>query len=120
MTELANLKDKLSIPLRTKTEVRIDNKPETKYHDGSIISETRNVFLLVDNKGAFDIAHAHGPSKSTNHLDIRYHCIQEQVNKGIIRLTLVPIMEQYAEFFTKPVGPVLFKQAMINIGFPVS
>ena len=121
MTWLSNLADELKLPVKTKTELRIDNKPETKYHDGNIISDTKNdLHLLVDNKGAFVIAHAHGPSKRTKHLDVRYHYMQEQVNNNVIRLTLVPTTEQYADFLTKAVGPTLFKQAMKNIGFPVS
>lgn len=121
MTSPANLADELTLTLRTKSELRIDNKPETKNHDGSVVSDTKNdLHLLVDNKGLFHIEHAHGPTKRTKRLDVLYHYIQEQVNNNVIRLTWVPKTEQYADFSIKPVEPTLFKQAMNNIGFPVS
>ena len=44
--------------------LKIDDKPQTKYHDGKIIEDTRNDLIsLVDNKGAFDISNSYGPSK---------------------------------------------------------
>lgn len=74
MTWPANPADELKLPLTAKAELRIDNKADTRYHEGSIISGTKSdLHLLEDNKGAFDIAHAHGPSKRTEHLDDRYH-----------------------------------------------
>ena len=48
--------------MKTATLV-IDDKPLTKYHDGIIIkNETNDLHILVDNKGAFDIANSYGPS----------------------------------------------------------
>lgn len=46
MTWLENLADKLKSPLKTKTELRIDNKPETKYHEGNIVSDTNNILCI--------------------------------------------------------------------------
>ena len=79
---LASLANELRIPLKQKTMLKIDDKPQTKYHDGKIIEDTRNdLKCLVDNKGAFDIANSYGPSKRTKHLDVRHHYIQEKVNQ---------------------------------------
>ena len=118
---LASLANELRIPLKQKTMLKIDDKIQTKYHDGKIVEDTRNdLKLLVDNKGAYDIANSYGPSKRTKHLDVRHHYIQEKVNQKTLKLIQVPTTEQEADFLTKPVSKILFKKAMTNIGFPVS
>ena len=120
LTWLSSLANELKIPMKKKATLKIDNKISTKYHDGEIIQDNQNdLHFLVDNKGAFDIAHCYGPSKRTKHLDVRHHYIQQQINNGVITMTLVPTTEQQADFLTKPVGKKLFKQGLQNIGFPV-
>ena len=85
------------------------------------MEDTRNdLKLLVDNKGAYDIANSYGPSKRTKHLDVRHHYIQEQVNQKRLKMIQVPTTEQEADFLTKPVSRILFKKAMTNIGFSVT
>ena len=119
LTWLSSLANELKIPMKKKVTLKIDNKISTKYHDGEIIQDNQNdLHLLVDNKGAFDIAHSYGPSKRTKHLDVRHHYVQQQINNGVITMTLVPTTEQQADFLTKPVGKKLFKQGLQNIGFP--
>lgn len=119
LTYMSNLADELQIPMRVQpARLIIDDKPSTEYHDGVIVQNQANdLHLLVDNKGAFDIANSYGPSKRTKHLEVRHHYIQHQINKKIIRITLVPTTEQKADFLTKRVGKTLFKAAMQNIGF---
>ena len=113
LTWLSSLANELKIPMKKKATLKIDNKESTKYHDGEIIQDNQNdLHLLVDNKGAFDIAHSYGPSKRTKHLDVRHHYIQQQINNGVITMTLVPTTEQQADFLTKPVGKKLFKQGL--------
>ena len=120
LTWMSNLADELHIPMKKRTAtLMIDDKPSTKYHDGNIIkNEANDLHILVDNKGAFDIANSYGPSKRTKHMAVRHHYIQHQINKKIIRISLVPTTEQLADFLTKRVGRILFQNAMRNIGFP--
>lgn len=76
MAWLTNLADELKLPLETKTELRIGNKPESKNHNGFVILDTKNdIHSLVDKEGAFDATHAHGPSRRMKHLEVRYHYI---------------------------------------------
>ena len=50
--------------MKQKATLKIDNKPSTKYHNGEIITNSNNeLHLLVDNKGAFGIAHSYGPAR---------------------------------------------------------
>ena len=121
LTWISSLADELQIPMKKQTTTLvIDKKPSTKYHEGEIITNQANeLHLLVDNKGAYDIANSYGPSKRTKHMEVRHHYLQHQINKKLIRITLVPTTEQLADFLTKRVGRKLFKDAMTNIGFPV-
>ena len=84
---LSSLANELRIPLKQSTILKIDDKVQTKYHDGNIVEDTRNdLRLLVDNKGAYDIANSYGPSKRTKHLDVRHHYIQDKVNQKSLKL----------------------------------
>lgn len=120
LTWLSSLASELRISVVERPpSLRIDDKPAPQYHDGHIIVDTRpDLRMLIDNKGAVDIAHTNGPSKRTKHLDVRHHYIQQQVHSRAIYLSQIPSSEQRADFLTKPVGRKLFKQALSYIGFP--
>lgn len=117
---MSNLANELRIPMKKQTAtLKIDDKPSIKYHEGNIVpNDANDLHLLVDNKGAFDIAHSYGPSKRTKHMDVRYHYLQHLINKKMLRITLVPTTEQQSDVMTKRVGKVIFKQAMRDMGFP--
>lgn len=70
----------------------------------------------MDKKGVYDIAKSYGPSKIIKQMEVRHHYLQLQVNKKIIRITLVPTTKQWAEFLTIRVGKILLKRAMNKIG----
>ena len=118
LTWASHMADEMHIPMLKQTATLIlDNKPSTKYHEGEIIqNEANELHLLVDNKGAFDMANSYGPSKRTKHMEVRHHFLQHQINNKVIRISLVPTTEQLADFLTKRVGKALFKGAMQNIG----
>ena len=42
------------------------------------------------------------------HIRIRYHWIQEQVERKVFRITYIPTKDQLADFFTKALGTVTF------------
>ncbi|GKE76921.1 hypothetical protein Tco_1543041 [Tanacetum coccineum] len=50
------------------------------------------------------VQHSH-----TKHIDVRYHFIKEQVEKGIVELFFVGTEYQLADLFTKPIGKIGFK-----------
>jgi hypothetical protein len=83
---LAQLADDLRVPLfKRSTTLTIDDKPTATYHNGVVITDERpDVALYVDNKGAIDMAHAHGPTKRTNHLDVRHHYLQQCVARKVL------------------------------------
>ena len=103
LTWMSNLANELHIPMKKRTATLVkDDKPSTKYHDGIIIKNGANdLHILVDNKGAFDIANSYGPSKRTKHMAVRHHYIQHQIDKKLIRISLVPTTKQLADFLTK-------------------
>lgn len=65
LTRISNLADELLIPMqKQEATLIIDTKPSAKYHEGIIVPNQANeLHLLVDNKGAFDIANSYCPSK---------------------------------------------------------
>ena len=45
----------------------------------------------------------------TKHIQIKYHFIQDMVQKGVIKLKCVPTEEQVADVFNKPLACVMFE-----------
>lgn len=74
---MSNLADELHLPMQKRiAALVIGDKPSTKYHCGIIIkNEANDLHLLVENRGAFDIANSYGPSKRTKHMAVRHHYI---------------------------------------------
>lgn len=118
---MSRLADEMHIPMQKQVaNLIVDNKPSIRYHEGVILENDANdLHLLVDNKGAYDIANSYGPSKRTKHMEVRHHYSQYLINNKTIRITLVPTTEQWSDLLTKRVGKALFKSDMQNIGFPV-
>jgi len=57
--------------------------------------------------------------KGIKHIEIRYHYIREQIEKGNIKVFAVPTVENVADMFTKNLGPTLFlkHRKELGIGF---
>lgn len=100
---MSRLADEMLIPMpKQVANLIIDNKLSIKYNDGEIVpNEANNLHLLVDKKGAYDIANSYGPSKRTKHMQVRHHYLQYLINNKKIRITLVPTTEQWVDFLTK-------------------
>jgi len=45
--------------------------------------------------------------KGIKHIEISYHYIQEQIEKGEVKVFAVPTTENVADMFTKNLGPML-------------
>ncbi|KHN37347.1 Copia protein, partial [Glycine soja] len=59
--------------------------------------------LRVDNRSAIDLAKhpiAHGRSK---HIEVKYHFLRDQVNKGNLALEYCRSEDQFADILTKAV-----------------
>jgi hypothetical protein len=110
---LAQLADDLLVPLvKCSTTLTTDDKPAAAYHIGVVIIDERpDVALHADNKGAIDMAHAHGPTKRSKHLDVRHHYLQQCVARKVLRMRQRTAGAQLADCLTKPRGRVRFLQA---------
>jgi hypothetical protein len=110
---LAQLADDLRVPVvKRSTTLNIDDTPATTYHNGVVITDERpDVALHVDNKGTIDMAHAHGPTKRTQRLDVRHHYLQQCVARKVLRLKQCTTDGQLADCLTKLLGRVKFLQA---------
>ena len=63
--------------------------------------QTNPVRIYVDNKSAIDMACNRHTSLRTKHIDLRYHWVREQVEKGYIQLLHVPGKDNIADLLTK-------------------
>ncbi|GKF54035.1 hypothetical protein Tco_0160945 [Tanacetum coccineum] len=52
----------------------------------------------------------------TKHIDVRYHFIKEQVEKGIVELFFVKTEYQFADLFTKALSEDRFKYLVRRLG----
>nr|GEV97555.1 hypothetical protein [Tanacetum cinerariifolium] len=60
--------------------------------------------MYCDNKSAIALCCNNLQHSRSNHIDIRYHFIKEQVENGVIKLYLVNTEYQLADLFTKDLG----------------
>ena len=60
------------------------------------------VTMNVDNQGALNLAKNPINHQRSKHIDIKYHFIRAEVQKGFISLNYVPTEENIADIFTKP------------------
>ena len=64
------------------------------------------VTIFVDNQGAIALAKNPVGHKRTKHIDVKYHFIRGEVNKGFVKLVYVPSELNIADGFTKPLPRV--------------
>jgi hypothetical protein len=104
---LAHLADDLGVPLVKRSTILTIDKPAATYHNGvAITNERPDVALHFDNKGAIDMAHAHGPPKRTQHLDMRHPYLQQFLACKVLRMRQCTTDAQLADCLTKPLGRV--------------
>lgn len=77
---------------------------------------TKPMRLLVDNKSTIDLAKhpiAHGRS---NHIEIRFHFLRDQVNKDKLELANCRLEEQVVDVLTKPLKVAKFEEPRDKLG----
>ncbi len=73
--------------------------------------------LLVDNKGAMDLAVSTKNHPRVKHISIKFHFVRDEVKNGKVSLKFVPTEDQVADVFTKPLGTHKFQKfkSLLNI-----
>eukprot|EP00253_Pinus_taeda_P027607 PITA_27607 len=64
--------------------------------------------ILCDNQSGIRLSESPVFHDRSKHIDIRYHFIQDMVQRGAIRLHHIGTDEQVADILTKPLGKVKF------------
>ncbi|GJV52513.1 retrovirus-related pol polyprotein from transposon TNT 1-94 [Tanacetum coccineum] len=72
--------------------------------------------MYYDSKAAIAISCNPVQHSPTKHIDVRYHFIKEQVEKGIVELFFVGIEYQLADLFTKALSEDRFKYLVKRLG----
>jgi len=67
-----------------------------------------HVPLYGDSRGAIFNSQNPVTQKGIKHIEIRYHYIREQIEKGTVKMYAIPTTENTADMFTKNLGPILF------------
>ncbi|GKA86863.1 hypothetical protein Tco_0808574 [Tanacetum coccineum] len=72
--------------------------------------------MYCDSKAAIAILCNPVQHSRTKHIDVRYHFIKEQVEKGIVELFFVGTEYQLADLFTKALSEDRFKYLIRRLG----
>ncbi|GKF92330.1 hypothetical protein Tco_0279049, partial [Tanacetum coccineum] len=72
--------------------------------------------MYCDSKAAMAISCNPVQHSRTKHIDVRYHFIKEQVEKGIVELFFVEIEYKLANLFTKTLSEDRFKYLIRRLG----
>ena len=65
--------------------------------------KVNTVDIFVDNQSAIALAKNPVLHQRTKHIDIKYHFIRVEVQKGYILLKYIPSEQNLADMFTKPI-----------------
>ncbi|GKC52014.1 retrovirus-related pol polyprotein from transposon TNT 1-94 [Tanacetum coccineum] len=74
------------------------------------------ILMYCDSKAAIAISCNPFQHSRTKHIDVRYHFIKEQVEKGIVELFFVGTKYQLADLFTKALSEDRFKYLVRRLG----
>ena len=70
----------------------------------------RAVTIHCDNKSAIAMGNNDVMHNRSKHIDIKYHFIREQIQKGTIMINWISNTQQVADILTKTLLPKLFRQ----------
>ena len=75
-----------------------------------------HVPLLCDSTRAIIVAKNPVLHAKTKHIEVRYHFLRDNVEKGKISLSYVPTRDQLADIFTKPLDQATFAHLRGELG----
>ncbi|GKD26658.1 retrovirus-related pol polyprotein from transposon TNT 1-94 [Tanacetum coccineum] len=75
-----------------------------------------DVLIMCDNKGAIDLSKKPMQHSRTKHIEIHYHFLRDNVQKGHISIEKVPSIDNIANILTKPLKRELFNYLRLGLG----
>ncbi|GJZ77914.1 hypothetical protein Tco_0642586 [Tanacetum coccineum] len=75
-----------------------------------------NVPIMYDNKGAINLSKNPAQHSRTKHIEIRYHFLRDNVQKGNISIEKVASKDNIADIFTKPSKREVFNYLRLGLG----
>lgn len=77
---------------------------------------TLPICIYADNNGAIALASNPEFHANTKHITIRFHRLREEVAASIVKFVKIPTAEMAADRLTKPLGKVMFKRFVNQLG----
>ena len=78
--------------------------------------DLKGIPIKCDNTSAICITKNPIQQSRTKHIEIRHHFVCDHVEKGNITLSFIPIENQLADIFTKPLSPDCFAYIRMELG----
>jgi hypothetical protein len=78
--------------------------------------EYSHVPLQCDNTSVISVSKKLVLHSKTKHIEVRYHFLRDNVDKGKIALIYVPTHDKLADIFTKPPDQVTFTRLRGELG----
>jgi hypothetical protein len=72
--------------------------------------------IYEDKAGTICLTKGRDIHQITEHIDVKYHYIRDQVARGVRGFVKIPTSERAADGFTNPPGPNKFKQFVTFLG----
>lgn len=66
--------------------------------------------ILIDNEAAITLSEANTFYKRAKHIETHYHSVRHSIRDGKTRVFYVNTKDNIANFFTKPLTPILFNK----------
>ena len=77
---------------------------------------TEPIELFCDNNGAINLSEVSKGHSLSKHIDIRFHYIRDEVEKGTVKAEFVASEDNPADLLTKPLVPLLHRRQVGLIG----
>jgi hypothetical protein len=88
----------------------------TTYSMSDFREQYTHVSLQCDSTGAISVAKNSVLYSKTKHIEVRYHFLRDNVEKGKISLIHVPTHDQVADIFIKPLDQATFTRLRGELG----
>jgi hypothetical protein len=77
---------------------------------GEVTDTDYEIYMRCDNKGAIKNAESELQHKKAKHIDIKYHFIKDEIEKGNINVKYIRYEDNPADIMTKPILPHTYKK----------